>query len=146
MYKYFAGVEAVLAAWHEPQITGHLAQLAELARTGTPVVRLAMMLHALAHIARHSSSHAMDLAPVLRRGHRSEHGTRARQELHRMVAESIAEGAARGELRDDVAPEELSAYCLSAVAAGAGLESDAAVRRLVEVTLDGLRPPARSGS
>src|SRR6266702_8748616 len=28
LYKYFPDVEAILAAWHERQITGHLQQLA----------------------------------------------------------------------------------------------------------------------
>src|ERR671921_393403 len=30
LYKYFSGVEAILLAWHERQITGHLEHLAEL--------------------------------------------------------------------------------------------------------------------
>ena len=47
--------------------------------------------------------------------------------------------AAAGELRTDVAPDELTAYCLHALAA-AVLPSPEAVRRLVEVTLAGLRP------
>ena len=28
LYKYFSGVEAILLAWHERQITGHLEYLA----------------------------------------------------------------------------------------------------------------------
>ncbi len=30
LYKYFPDVEAILVAWHERQVTGHLAQLTEL--------------------------------------------------------------------------------------------------------------------
>jgi AcrR family transcriptional regulator len=30
LYKYFPDVEAILLAWHEGQITGHLEHLAEL--------------------------------------------------------------------------------------------------------------------
>jgi AcrR family transcriptional regulator len=30
LYKYFPDVEAILVAWHERQVTAHLAQLAEL--------------------------------------------------------------------------------------------------------------------
>jgi len=141
LYKYFPDVEGVLAAWHERQIGTHLAEVAELGGTGTPGKRLEKVLRGLADIARNSGSHDLDLAPVLKRGHASEHGTRARQHLHGMVAGLIAEGAARGNLRADVPPDELSTYCLSAVAAAADLRSDAAVRRLVDVTLDALRPP-----
>ncbi len=39
-------------------------------------------------------------------------------------------------------PEELANYCLHALAAAQTLTSREAVRRLVEVTLAGLRPPA----
>ncbi|MBA2423836.1 MAG: TetR/AcrR family transcriptional regulator, partial [Actinobacteria bacterium] len=42
--------------------------------------------------------------------------------------------------RDDVSPDELASYCLHALSAAGGLSSRAAVRRLVTVTLAGLRP------
>lgn len=50
------------------------------------------------------------------------------------------EGAASGELRDDVAADELASYCLHALAAASSLRSKAAVRRLVAVALAGLAP------
>jgi hypothetical protein len=53
----------------------------------------------------------------------------------------LAAGAEEGVVRDDVAPGELAAYCLHALAAAGGLSSEDAVRRLVRVTVDGLRPP-----
>ncbi|WP_353682362.1 hypothetical protein [Mesorhizobium sp.] len=56
----------------------------------------------------------------------------------------LAEGAATGDLRDDVAPDELATYCLHALTAASSLPSKAAVRRLVTVTLAGLKPPGRS--
>ena len=59
-----------------------------------------------------------------------------------MVRDLLADAVATGDLRNDVPPDELTSYCLHALAAGSGLPSKAAVRRLVAVTLDGLRPPA----
>ena len=50
---------------------------------------------------------------------------------------SLTEGTASGEVRDDVAPEELASYCLHAVTAARGLPSKAAVQRLVTVILAG---------
>jgi hypothetical protein len=50
------------------------------------------------------------------------------------------QSAAGGNVRDDVAPEELANYCIHALAASS-LPSWAAVRRLVQVTLAGLQPP-----
>lgn len=46
-----------------------------------------------------------------------------------------------GDVRDDVAPAELASYCVHALATASSLPSKAAVRRLVKVTLAGLRPP-----
>jgi hypothetical protein len=48
-----------------------------------------------------------------------------------------------GDLRDDVAPDELASYCLHARSAASSLPSKAAARRLVTVTLAGLRRPRR---
>jgi hypothetical protein len=40
---------------------------------------------------------------------------------------------------------ELATYCLHAITAASELPSQAAVRRLVQVTLTGLRPASRPG-
>jgi hypothetical protein len=59
-----------------------------------------------------------------------------------MIRDLLAEGAETGDLRNDVAPDELAGYCLHAITAAGSLRSKAAVRRLVTVILAGLRPPA----
>nr|WP_162688750.1 hypothetical protein [Streptomyces sp. ICC4] len=61
-----------------------------------------------------------------------------------MLQNLLAEGARAGDLRDDVPPAELAQYCLHALTAASGLTSRAALRRLVAVTLDGLRPVPRT--
>jgi hypothetical protein len=53
----------------------------------------------------------------------------------------LTEGAKAGDLRDDVAPEELAGYCLHALTAASTLPTEAAVLRLVTLILDGLRAP-----
>lgn len=58
-----------------------------------------------------------------------------------MIRDLLTEGAATGDLREDVPPDELASYCLHALAAASGLPTKAAVRRLVAVTLAGMRPP-----
>jgi hypothetical protein len=57
-----------------------------------------------------------------------------------MIRELLAGAAVVGDVRDDVAPHELATYCLHALTAAGQLPSEAAVRRLVSVTLAGLRP------
>ena len=66
--------------------------------------------------------------------------TRAEQQLAELFAELLSEVAGTGQLRDDVAPSELAAYCLNALAAAGILATEGAVHRLVGVTMDGLRP------
>ena len=142
LYKYFPDVEAILLAWHERQITGHLEQLAELRdQAGDAGQRLAAVLEAFALISHDRLSHehpGPDLAALL---HRAAHVTRAQQQVHDLIKDLLTEAAATGEVRDDVAPSELASYCLHALTAASSLPSKAAVRRLVMVTLAGLRPP-----
>jgi hypothetical protein len=65
----------------------------------------------------------------------------AQQQLRNFIGDLLAEGAKTGDLRDDVAPGELASYCIHALTAASTLPSKAAVRRLVTVTMAGLRPP-----
>ncbi len=75
--------------------------------------------------------------------HRGAHVHRAQQHLHAFVTELLADAAAAGAVRDDVAPGELATLCLHALAAAGQLPSTAAVDRLVTVTLCGLVPLTR---
>ena len=82
--------------------------------------------------------HGTELAAAL---HRGEHIARAQQQLHAFISDLLTEGAKAGSVRDDVAPGELARYRLHALTAAGALQSGAAVRRLLAVTLAGLRPP-----
>jgi AcrR family transcriptional regulator len=136
LYKYFPDVEAILAAWHERQVAEHLEQLAQVRdQAGHAGQRLKAVLEAYALIVH--EHHGSELAVLL---HRGTHVARAEQQLREFVRDLLGEGAASGEVRDDVAPEELASYCLHAVAAARSLPSRAAVRRLVTVILAGLQP------
>jgi AcrR family transcriptional regulator len=140
LYKYFPGVEAILVAWHERQIAGHLGYLTEVRdQAGDAVERLEAVLDAYALISHESHGHHdSELAAFL---HRDGQVARAQQQLRDLVRDLLTEGAETGALRDDVAPDELASYCLHALTAAGGLPSKAAVRRLVTVTLAGLRAP-----
>lgn len=136
LYKYFSDVAAILAAWHERQVAAHLAHLSQVRDgAGGARERLKAVLEAYALIAHRQ--HGTELAAAL---HRGKEIAGAQQHLRDFVRDLLVEGAQAGELRDDVAPDELAAYCLHALTAAASLPSEAAVRRLVMVTLAGLRP------
>jgi AcrR family transcriptional regulator len=140
LYKYFPDVEAILRAWHERQINDHLGYLAEVQdRAGDAGERVAAVLEAYALIAHESHGHRdTELAALL---HRDEQVVRAEHHLRDMLRDLLAAAAKAGEVRDDIAAAELASYCLHALTAASSLPSKAAVRRLVEVTLAGLRSP-----
>jgi AcrR family transcriptional regulator len=143
LYKYFSSVEAILVAWHERQVTGHLEYLAAVRdQAGEAGERLEAVLEAYALIS--YEHHRTELAALL---HRGEHVARAQQQLSDFIRDLLTQGAEVGDLRNDVPPHELTRYCLHALTAASSLPSKAAVRRLVTVILAGLRPapdPTRS--
>jgi AcrR family transcriptional regulator len=138
LYKYFPDVEAILVAWHERQVTGHVEYLADLRdQAGDAGERLEAVLEAYALIHHDLAiAHGTELVALL---HRGEHVARAQHQLRDFIRDLLTEGAETGGLRDDVSPSELASYCLHALTAAGSLSSKAAVRRLVRVTLAGLR-------
>jgi AcrR family transcriptional regulator len=137
LYKYFPDVESILVAWHEGHIERHLEHLHHLgSQRGTAGERLESVLAAYALIQHEHHGH--QLAPLL---HRGEHVARAEQKLHKFLRDLLAQTAEPGDVRHDIAPDELASYCLHALAGAGGLPSKAAVQRLVAVTLAGLAPP-----
>lgn len=135
LYKYFPDVQAILLAWHRRHVQRHLEDLVAARDAGTGTrSRLEAVLRAYASVARQRPG--SELAAVL---HRGEHVVHAQQQLREFVGDLLADGVRAGELRDDVPLDELTQYVLHALAAASTLSSDGAVRRLVEVTLDGLR-------
>jgi AcrR family transcriptional regulator len=136
LYKYFSDVEAILVAWHERQIAGHLEHLAAVRDQGSNAgERLEGVLEAYALMS--LEHHGTELAALL---HRGEHVTRAQQQLTDLIQDLLTEAAETGDVRDDVAPQELASYCLHALTAASSLSSKPAVRRLVTVILAGLGP------
>jgi AcrR family transcriptional regulator len=140
LYKYFPDVEAILVAWHERHVAGHLDDLAaQRDQAGDAGRALAAVLQAYALITHEVAHqhHGADLVALVHQGHGA---AVAEQRLSRFVRELLVDGVRSGHVRDDVGPDELAAYCLHALAAASRLPSKAAVRRLVTVTLAGLRP------
>jgi len=143
LYKYFPDIEAILLAWHERQIIGHLKYLADVRdRAGDARGKLEAVLEAYALISHESHGHHdTELAAFL---HRDTQVARAQRQLRDMIRDLLIEVAETGALRVDVAPDELASYCLHALGAAGSLPSKAAVHRLVTVTLAGLQPGAEA--
>jgi AcrR family transcriptional regulator len=136
LYKYFSGIEAILLAWHERQVTSHFQQLVEVRdQAGNPGQRLHAVLQTYAVISH--EYHGTELAALL---HRGEHVVRAQQHLSDLIRDLIAEAVQTGDFRDDIPAVELASYCLHALASADTLSSKAALHRLVTVIIAGLRP------
>lgn len=138
LYKYFSGIEEILRAWHERQVSAHLEQLAEAASGDVaPLERLSAVLGTFARIQRHRADNGeAELVAFLHDA--GQLGT-AEQHLRGLVESLVVKAAATGDVRDDVPADELVNFCLHALAANAGLSDDWATERLVVVTLDALR-------
>ncbi|KUM36453.1 TetR/AcrR family transcriptional regulator [Arthrobacter sp. EpRS71] len=142
LYKYFPDVEAVLDAWHERHISSHLQQLARIrdSTAGGPWRTLEEVLGAYALIAHtgHGGEQAMRL-------HTRPHVGHAEQHLTGFLTDLLVEGVKEGVVRTDTAPEALAAYCLHALGAASG-RAPADVRRLVGITMTGLRPEVQQST
>ena len=142
LYKYFADVEAIMLAWHERQIQSHLHQLAEAAaRPGSAWERLEAVFEACALISH--GSHGHDDSELVAFLHGDSRVARAESEVRDLIRRSVMDAISSGDVRADVTPDELVNYCLHALAAARRVRTKAAVRRLVMVTLAGMRPPTQ---
>jgi AcrR family transcriptional regulator len=137
LYKYFPDVDAILVAWHDRHVRAHLERLGRVRDgAGEPRARLEAVLEAYAAMT-YERPHGHELAPFLHQGPRFAVSER---QLRDLIRDVLVEGVRADEVRDDVEPDELVQYCLHALAAAGTVSSVAAVRRLVTVTLAGLRP------
>jgi len=138
LYKYFPDIEAILLAWHEEHVANHLDHLVELRDgPGSPLERLEAVLGAYAAIIHEVAAqhHGTDLAALV---HQGQHVDQAQQRLGKIIQGLVAQGVQAGEIRDDIPPAELAQFCVHALAGATGLQSTAAVHRLVTLTMDGL--------
>jgi AcrR family transcriptional regulator len=139
LYKYFPDVDTILASWHQRQVARHLGELETIAaRPGAPLDRLRAVLEAYLRNAFGARGHAADMP------HAAPHVAHARAHLRDFLARLIEDTAKAGAVRRDVPPEELAAYALAALDGAAHLTTKAAMGRLLELTLDGMKPAGRA--
>jgi AcrR family transcriptional regulator len=139
LYKYFPDVEAILLAWHQRQIASHLESLIEARdKAGKASERLRAVLEAYGFISLDNHGHHdAELAKFLHHDHHVRH---AQKDLFDLIRTLLTEAKELGTVRKDITMDELTTYCLHALAGAATLTSRAAVTRLVDVILRGLSP------
>jgi AcrR family transcriptional regulator len=133
LYKYFPDAAAAVAAWHERQVRDHLAHLRHVHEVAEPDARLSAVLAAYVVM---SSTHARaDWAAGL---HTGDHMGGPRAELRSFLRDVLQAATARGEVRDDVDVDTLTAFCLHALAAVPESPSETAPGELTTLVLDAI--------
>ena len=138
IYKYFADVESILAAWHQRQVDMHVAQLTALSEVADEPGRvLRSVLGAYAEIVAQRGQHGPELGALLHRAGEHRNSEELVDELLRRVLTSAVDS---GQVRADVGVNVLVSYCRHALGGAVELLSTEGVDCLVELTLAGLRP------
>lgn len=135
LYRYFPDLETLLLAWHERVVADHLQDLEVVARgPGGPGARLSAVLftYAASRSAQPAGAPAVHL-------HGGSHVAGAQRDLALFLEALIGECQAAGVIRGDLPSSELATFCTHALAGAAELATPAAVERLVELTLSGMR-------
>lgn len=136
LYKYFPDSDAILVAWHERQVAGHLELLAAIRdRPGTASERFAAALGQYAEIVHGRERHSGDIPLLL---HGGDHADRARRQLVDVFGSLLREMTTTGELTTDSPVDELAQFCIHAADAAAAMPSLTATRRLVGTIQHGL--------
>jgi AcrR family transcriptional regulator len=137
LYKYFPDVESILRAWHDRQIDQHLQELLQIRdQTTGAAERLEAVLTAYATAISHRRAHESHIADVL---HHGEYVAAAHQHLREFLQELITDAAKAGAARRDIPADELALYSLHALAAATSLHDPAAIHRLIQAALTGIR-------
>jgi AcrR family transcriptional regulator len=132
LYKYFADVEEVFAAWHGRQIAEHLAQLTALAEgPAEPAIRLRSVLETYGQICRQRARHGGDAMSAAL--HHAREVQQPEQQLRDLLARLVAEAAAAGAVRTDMPAQELASFCVHALTAAADVEVPPSVQSLVDL-------------
>jgi hypothetical protein len=71
--------------------------------------------------------------------HTTAHATASQRQLFAAIRQLLVEAVGARLVRDDVPADELASYCVHAVGSAAAFETQASVKRLVSVTIDGIR-------
>ena len=137
LYKYFPDVDSILTEWHDEQVAQHLTQLnAVRSGGGTAGEQLRSILERFSLMMYESAQHGE--ADLVSSFHAAGRLTAAERSLQSLITDLIDEAIADGSLRNDVPPKELALYTINAALGSRLLTSQAAVRRLVQITMAAL--------
>jgi AcrR family transcriptional regulator len=137
LYRHFKDVGEILAAWHQRQISAHLADLESIrARHDSPLGALEAVLIAYAFHSAHDHHGSMGQAL-----HAQPHVHDAQRHLQGFIATMVEAASKAGQLVTQAAPAEAARYVLAAMQALPPSPSRPGVNRLVAMVLKGIGAP-----
>jgi AcrR family transcriptional regulator len=139
LYKYFPDVDAILATWHEDQVAGHVERLLAINdEGGSALARLRRILTMYAESRQHANH--VDGPDLVASLHASQTVDEQLGRLTQVITGLIHTAAEAGDLRLDVPSAELATFALAALGGASLSKSNAARRRLIDVTFDAMSP------
>ncbi|EGD42866.1 TetR/AcrR family transcriptional regulator [Nocardioides sp. NBC_00368] len=137
LYKYFRGVDDMLVAGHAEHVAQHFTHLEGLRDEASSAgAGLYAMLQGYARICFHrGSSAASDLHGLV---HRGDQHRRNSADLTVLFAKAVRDAQESGQVRPDVATEELAAYSIHALEAAGQASGADEVDRLVDLVAESL--------
>lgn len=137
LYKYFHGIDEILVAGHANHVAQHLSHLEALRNEGSSAgAGLHAMLKGYAQICFHRGASATtELHGLVHRGDEHE---RSSADVTALFTKVVQDAQDRGQVRTDVAAEELAAYSLHALEAAGQTRAAGAIEHLVELVAESL--------
>ena len=121
LYKYFADIQAILTAWHDRVISGHLDHLVAIRDSGGPEQRMPIVpRRTLYSCTGSAATTARSLWHTVHRGVATSNATYHKIRRHHRMFDRNCLGR---RVRCDTGTDELAVYCVHALAAARSLPS-----------------------
>lgn len=138
LYKYFPSIDEMLVAGHAEHVAHHLAHL-EALRNEAPSAGAGLhaMLQGYAQICFHRGASATtDLQGLV---HRGDQHRRNSADASALFTKAVRDAQEYGQVRTDIAAEELAAYSIHALEAAGQAPVASVVDRLVDLVAETLQ-------
>jgi AcrR family transcriptional regulator len=135
LYRYASDTAEAVDLWRTYQIDQHLQQLQSVAEQTPSERRLDAVLERYVINLQHGDSDVGAVIP-----HHGSAVTAARSAVSALLGELILAGTVRGDVRTDIAVDELLIYTMSSLEAATYLPNRQAAVRLANLVAQSLRP------
>lgn len=141
LYRHFPTRESLVEAVYQDQVSRLTTGARELLATHDPAVALRRWMDLFGEWVATKNGMLDTLLAMVESGEIAHADTRT--ELLAAIEEILDAGRTSGELRSDVSAEDVAAALIGTFTVAGSPEHEALAARLLDLLMDGLRPPAR---